>query len=496
MKRTALVLAVGLAFVPGAVGETSAPLSGQTSWRVALVDGALQWEGKAVAVFVPLDDAAAPTEDRGFTLVGRDVSLTELYRDYAGTPAALVSPETTPQEREDRLSGGALELLEMRAQAQLLVIPPADGDSFIADGASQDAFLDTPPYTAVRFFESPPASRPPPELDVSFENPDPALLLQTRSNHQPTRISGDFTVILWDIDLHASDDGTRYQSGTLREPGPGATTLTPNGAVYSARHQLLRIDVREGTLTFTMPGHGARYYLHPAAHQLTTDGSMDLPRTSGSISWDGASQNLVQEHLRIEGQFTAVGLGAQEDGALVSMWGGEASAVAASSAPLALPGALEGPAFGFPWGLFALGISVVGLGGASVIGFPTRPHRAATSGRPSLATESLATLGAGESVITRAIEELNAERPGHVLRSLQPSFDQAEPLAPVKAYLIGLACLKLERLDEAAEWAVVATRLYPEFLDQLRYNPAFGPIREHPLVQRELDQVWGTDAYA
>jgi hypothetical protein len=485
-----------LLLVPASAAQTdTAPMSAWLEWQQGFGVGTIAFEGLAAAVYVPMDTARLPPAPAFLTIEGQDVRIVEEYRDYYGTPQGLVGRDTELQRRSHEHQDARLRLVDARREAQLLTIG-SDGTTPRATLGTSSVLVRALPQVEVTFFANQALAST--EFQRTYEQDRPVLGTTTDALGEAVRVEGDFVVHLWDIDVALADDpSVVFRSGTHRSNGIGQSDLTPQGAFYEARQQLLTIHVSQGHLLFALPQRSVEVQWDPAATESRSQGSWDLNEARGRVELQGLGTDVHDADIHLAGAFTIAF--ALSDHGVGGHWNGDAQRVVAAREPLATGLAVprDPVHLWWPW---AVGLTLLAAAGAATYG--------AQRWRLQRLTASYAErLGAGDyegalvaadaapqgpatdtdAVVTRSIALLKLGRSDEVVQVLEPGFVEAEPVAPVKAYLLSLAHLQGGRREEGVQWILRAVRLYPEFAQEIQINDAFAEIRGDPRIREAVD---------
>lgn len=491
----ALPVLVVVAWASVANAANVAAFEAQLSWAEAHASGEVTVVGTAWAwnIEAPMRAAGGPPmEGALLSIEGAKVVVQEDTIDYKsaqGNPGKLgADPE--PRQKKTTIDSGSLKLAGARPTLGMLGTPSGPADAAFSMNMNADSIAFTPrDGISLRLFAGHEnVGDGDLSLDRTYERAGSAVGATPAAVPETFEVRGDFVFMVWDIDLQ-DKSGNVYRSGVMNSNGvtAGAYGEIPNGVVYDSREQVLTVFVTDGRLAMLIPDRTPGVYLDPAAIQVTSEGTWELRSAAGRIEWGRGVASVRDEAVRIVGGLTAT-LGGASDGVVRSTWSGEAAEVSAGATPMELKSVSSaqpaGDRFLF-WGV-PLGIALLGAGGGA---FLVVHRRQAPRGAPAPATQPTPVREDHEARLAAAVQKLQSGLAAEVAADLEASFDEKHEAAPFQAYVLSLAHLQLQDTDAAADWFLVAARLYPDFAKELPVNDSLKALRVHPRVRGFLKEA-------
>lgn len=507
----------GLAATTAVSADLPPNVSALLDWKEAHFVGEAEMAGPAWSLRVGMDRQQEAPASAFLFLEGSDVEVRQEFRDYKSTPGGQVGTDTQAQSVVTSLGASRLTLEEARREIQFLVVPAHDAPAaFALDSPLRTAKLAPVDQYVVSLWSMIPGTDPPPHVQRTYEHNGPAVVATSERLDETSRISGNFIVYLWDVDLKEDAHPENvYESGTLREDGPGESDLAPHGLVWDTRIQLLTVVVHDGQFRFNVPGRPAESYYEPATTGIEGSGSWDLTQVSGHVNWNGAQTRVDQPAMHLEGRFGVYFTSMAETGTVRTRWAGDATQVEAAAQPASAPVVPLLSQHRFPWWAVWMGLAGAVAGTAVVVRQIRRRAlldgvdlemplaqgdyaRALQAAEVALDSKDGDARGADgpDALVAKCVALLKLGRAGEVVATLGPRVNEKEPLAPLKCYLLSLAHVNLGHLDEGADWILRAVHLYPEFARELASHSAFAPIRERARVRSYLQTQGVATGYA
>jgi tetratricopeptide (TPR) repeat protein len=135
-------------------------------------------------------------------------------------------------------------------------------------------------------------------------------------------------------------------------------------------------------------------------------------------------------------------------------------------------------------------VALLGAGGGAFVVVQRRNGNARAPVAPVAVTPHAEVEAAQhEAALAIAVRKLQNGQAAQVAAELSGSFDEAHDAAPFRAYVLSLAHLQLGDVEEAADWFLVAARLYPEFARELAVNDSLKELRVHARVRGFLEEA-------
>ena len=473
-----------LAAAPLAAAESSAPLSAALKWENAVGVGTLAVDGTAWVVHTRMD-LRQPTPDATLFLLDADkADIRWDYVDFVAVPDAAAYPTGPKNHGEETRENVQLRAHAAREQVLLMVVPregaPPPRISLLThglsvapmDGISEDF------YSTVlegEKFQS--------DLQQRYTREGPALSVATGDLGQSTTVEGDFVVYLWDLDVADANDASKvYASGTSYWNEQGSQ-VKPKGVFAQKRDQILTLAITGGRLTFAIPDRPLDVRGDVEGLGIRSTGSWDILGASGSVDLAGRSNAVDAADVHLAGDFSIHYQGASD---VTSRWGGSASEAAAGGKALSMGNlAATTGVSRVSWWPFVVGLTILGVGSASVWGARTYKRRGGDQAGAPLAEPLEAE---EDGLVAENITLLQSGQAAQVIANLEPDFDPDEAAAPVRAYLLSLAHLREGRNEAGVQWILRAVASFPDFAQELRVNDAFAPIRGDPRIQRLINQ--------
>lgn len=489
ISRRALPLLVVLGWAALASAAGGAAFEADLAWQEAHASGDLQIVGAAWAwnIVPPRAAGDEPLLDAYLQIEGQELVVTEQFKDYKGvSQVGNFEPRDEPlQTKQTPIEGGSLRLVVARADLRMLGAPISDSANPVIMEVRSD-FLALRHLETIRVSLFSGAESSNFRMERSVERDEAAVTFAAPSAADLVEARGDFVVYLWETDLQDAA-GNVYRSGVLKSNSVGATEKTPQGVVYDARQQLLTVSVKQGRLGLLIPERPTDVVMDPASTRIVGSAVWDLSSAAGILKWGAGETRVQDESVHVVGALASVFTGAS-DGTIRSSWSGQAAEVSAGATPMELKSVSTAqPAndrFLF-WGI-PLGVALLGAGGGAFL-VVHRRHVPRAALPPAAAPTSVSE--DQEALLAAAVAKLQSGHAAEVAAELEASFDEKHEAAPFQAYVLALAHLRLQQVEEAADWFLLAARLYPDFAKELPVNDSLKALRGHPRVRGFLEEA-------